>query len=365
MHQHLTDGPATTPSAARAAAWALLAATALFVHIRMPSWIFGGGGPPFSPQVMMAYLYYLLSAALGWACVIHLNPLLERHYPERLAPRMVFGILILFAGLVLVTIAVYLQLFPWLMGRPVRLAGMYDVSSRTMAVTLLVYGWLLTSRYSQAERARAMRLRFETETLATDLDRSELAMLEAQIEPHFLFNTLAHIKRMYRKDTATADHVLGTLIDYLDQALPALRSPGWTIADELDLIALYLDLLAQRFGERLQFKISVAPGCGAVLLPALTIATLVENAVRHGLAPKPGSGMVRIDVAPDGAGLLIAVRDDGVGLRHGSGSGLGLATVRARLRSRYGAAAQLRVEPQAEGGVCAAIQLAGSVFHAA
>jgi signal transduction histidine kinase len=353
------------PSPARAAVWALLAANAMFVHMRMLTWIYAEHEPSFSVQVTLLYLYFLLCAAIGWACFVYLHPLLERRYPDRLAPRMVFGLLLLFSGIVLATIGVYLHLFPLLMGRQVRLGGMYDVFSRTSAVTLLGVGWLQTRRHTQIEKARALGLRFETDTLATDLDRSELAMLEAQIEPHFLFNTLAHIKRMYRKDSASADHVLGTLIAYLDRALPALRSPGWTIADELDLIALYLDLLVQRFAERLRFEIDVAPGCGTVALPALTVATLVENAVRHGLAPKSGAGMVRIDVAPDGAGVLIAVRDDGVGLHQGCGKGLGLATVRARLRRRFGAAAVLLVEPQAGGGVCASIRLATGARHGA
>jgi sensor histidine kinase YesM len=365
MPQHWSEVPAAPLSATRTAGWALLAAGAMFAHMRMLSWIYASDGPAFSIQVLLSCLYYLLCAGVGWACVMYLSPLLERRYPDRLAPRMVFGLLLMFAGMVLATMAVYLQLFPLLMHRPVRPAGLYDLCSRTMAVALLVYGWLLIRRYSEGERARALRLRFETDTLATDLDRSELAMLEVQIEPHFLFNTLAHVKRMYRKDTAGADHVLGTLIDYLDRALPALRSPGWTIADELDLIALYLELLAQRFGPRLQYRIGVAPDCAAQTLPALTVATLVENAVRHGLAPKSGSGLVEIDVAADGDGVLIVVRDDGVGLRHSSGNGLGLATVRARLRSRFGAAAALRVEPRMEGGVCASIRLAGSARHAA
>ena len=365
MHQHTFGSVETGGFRVRAAAWALLAASALFVHVRMPTWLYASDEPWFSPQVMLLYAYYVLCAALGWVCHIHLNPLLERRYPHRLAPRMVFGLSILFSGIVLVTIGVYLRLFPLLIGRPVRPAGLYYVFSRTVAVGLLVYGWLQTRRHSEAERRRVLQLRVDTDALATDLDRSELAMLEAQIEPHFLFNTLAHIKRLYRKDTVAADQVLGTLIAYLDRALPALRSPGWTIADELDLIALYLDLLVQRFGERLQFKISLAPACGAVALPALTIATLVENAVRHGLAPKAGQGTVHIDIEPNHAGLLIAVRDDGVGLRHSSGKGLGLATVRARLRARFGAAAQLLVEPQAAGGVRASIQLPGSARHAA
>ena len=360
MHEDLPD----RPSAVRAAAWALLAAAAMVIHSRLPSWLDGSDGPLLSMQVMVFYLYCLLSAAVGWACMVYAGPLLERYYPRRLAPRMAFGLLILFAGMVLVTVVVYLQLFPVLLGRPVHPAGMYEVFSRVTAVALLVVGWLLAQRFNQTGRELASSLRWETDALVTDLDRAELAMLETQIEPHFLFNTLAHIKRMYRKDMAGADHVLGTLIGYLDRALPALRSADWSIADELELITLYLELQVQRFGERLRFQIIVAPACGMAALPALTIATLVENAVRHGLGPKAGNGMVRIDVAADGNNVLIAVRDDGVGLRQSSGHGIGLATVRARLRSRFGVAAVLRVEPQQEG-VCASILLPGSAARAA
>lgn len=346
------------------AGWVLLAPLALYSHGRMQDWLYNGSNSnPLSPQSYLLLLFYLLCAAVCWVQVVYLNPLLERHYPARLAPRMAIGLPLLLLGVVGVTIFTYFALFPLMMGRPVRPAGLYDVFVRATAVSLLVYGWLLTRQFNQQEQVRATRLRFETDSLAADLDRSELAILEAQIEPHFLFNTLAHVKRLYRKDEATAEHVLETLIAYLDRALPALRSPDWTVTDELGLIALYLELLVQRFGAGLQFTISVTPACSARLLPALTIATLVENAVRHGLAPKPGGGTVRIDVGNEIAdgrpaaapAMVITVRDDGVGLRHTSGNGLGLATVRARLRGRFGPTAVLRVEPQEAGGVCATI----------
>ena len=139
---------------------------------------------------------------------------------------------------------------------------------------------------------------------------------------------------MYRVEEASADRVLGTLIDYLERALPALRRSDWTVGDELQLVELYLSLIEQRFGGRLCFSIAAPPGAASCPLPALTVATLVENAVRHGLGPKAGNGTVRVAGALDGGIVRIDVADDGVGLRQTSGSGLGLATVRARLRGR-------------------------------
>ena len=186
-------------------------------------------------------------------------------------------------------------------------------------------------------------------------------MLEAQIEPHFLFNTLAHVKRHYQQDAPEAEHMLAALIDYLDRALPSLRCATWTLGHELDLIRVYLGILERRFGERLRFDITACGPCLARALPALTVSTLVENAVRHGLSPKPEGGTVSIcaQLDPAGDALLITVQDNGVGLLAGSGGGLGLAMVRARLHGMFGEAASVCVKPQGGGGVLATISISG------
>ena len=340
-------------------AWVPLAAVLLYLYGQLVYLIFTDNPRYLSPVTVVLLVYHLADALLVWACVVWLNPFLARCYPHRLAPRLVFGVLIVFTGGMLALIAVYGNLFELVMGRVVRPGGLAMVAYRAQMVSLLVYGWLLVRDYGNSQAAEALRVQLETEALATDIDRSELAMLEAQIEPHFLFNTLAHVKRMYRVQDAGADHVLATLIDYLERALPALRRADWTVADEMELVGLYLDLIEQRFAGRLRYTIAIDPGAASMPLPALTVATLVENAVRHGLGPKAGNGEVCIGVTlPDGE-LRIDVADDGVGLRQASGSGLGLATVRARLRTRFMGRASVIVEPGANGGVLASILVAG------
>ncbi len=345
-------------------AWVLLAVVLLFLHSALPNWMFGRWVTPFSWVLGIAILFHVLNGLLVWACVAWLNPLLARRYPQRLAPRMVFGLLVATGGVLLIIIAVYGYLFPAVLGRPVYPGGLFDISYRALMAVVFVYGWLLLSAYASAQAARTLQLQLETDTLATDLDRSELAMLEAQIEPHFLFNTLAHIKRLYRVGDAAADHVLESLIDYLERALPALRDTAWTVGDELALVELYLDLIAQRFGERFSFSIQVSEQARGFTLPALTIATLVENAVRHGLGPKAGNGRIEIAVDSTSGALAISVSDNGVGLRQSSGNGLGLATVRARLKSCFGSRAGLLVAPGTQAGVQSSITIAAGAAHA-
>jgi hypothetical protein len=337
-------------------AWVPLAVVLMFIFSQLGFWIFWDGALNlFKPVMVVLNVFHLGIALLVWSSAVWLHPFLARHYPHRLAPRMVFGLLAVFSGVVLVTIAAYGPLFEAMMGRPVYPGGVMHVGYRGMMIALFVSGWILMRDYAGGQAAEALRLQLETEALATDVDRSELAMLEAQIEPHFLFNTLAHIKRMYRVEAAAADHVLGTLIDYLERALPALRRSDWTIGDELGLVGLYLELIEQRFAGRLRFSIASIPEAAALQLPALTVATLVENAVRHGLGPKAGDGQIRVAVKLNEGVLRIDVADDGVGLRQSSGSGLGLATVRARLRGKFGARANVIVQPGRDGGVLASI----------
>lgn len=345
-------------SVLRGLSWVILSTVVLFAQAILPYWIFLNTEGAWLPPVLRIFALFTLLVCLHvWACVGWLSPILRRRYPSALGPRLLVGLLAIFAGVLLITVVVYLQLFPALMGRPVNPWGQFEVTYRTWMVASFVYGWLLVRDFSADESARALALQLETQSLATDVDRTELAMLEAQIEPHFLFNTLAHVKRLYRHDTAAAGTLLGTLIDYLARALPALRRDDWRLGDELDLVELYLSLIAQRFGARLHYTLSAPDAARARTLPALSVATLVENAVRHGLGPKAGVGSLDVRVTVGERELLIEVSDNGVGLRPGSGSGLGLATVRARLRGCFGAAAVLSVAARAEGGVLASIRI--------
>ena len=303
-----------------------------------------------SPDWAALAALHVADALMVWACVAWLSPWLAWRYPHALAPRLWVGLPVLLAGAVL--------LFAAIPGEN------YEAAYRAMIVSAFVYGWLLMREHANSQAARALVLQLETDALGTALDRSELAMLEAQIEPHFLFNTLAHVKRLYRLDAHAAGAVLQDLIAYLQRAVPALRKADWRVADELELIGLYLSLIEQRFGTRLRFSIDSCAEADAIYLPALTVATLVENAVRHGLGPKAGPGLIQIAVGVVGHTLSIDVSDDGVGLRQTSGSGLGLATVRARLQGKFGSAASLVVAPGDCAGVRASIRVALEAAHA-
>jgi len=209
-------------------------------------------------------------------------------------------------------------------------------------------------RLAQAEQTAAMA------ELSRQVSVAELKALQAQVEPHFLFNALASLQQLIRSQPATAERFLGELHDYLRLALPSLREPLSTVGKELALARAYLTVMATRLGERLRFDVQAEPGCEAHPLPPLMLLTLVENAVRHGIEPQPRGGQVRIEARHETGRLVIEVCDSGAGLQaspDAKGQGLGLANVRDRLAGLYGDAGRLSVQQRAEGGVNARIEL--------
>ncbi|MBI3228781.1 MAG: histidine kinase [Burkholderiales bacterium] len=325
---------------------------------RLPSlWALKMGRPESWLQVVLLLGFYYLCGVLVYGALLWFDPWFSRRCNRHLVSRIVFGQLLLLSEILMLTYLLYLQLFPFLFGRQANSLGLWVIFYQATMASFLVYGWLLVVRTNQNNRQQALRLHVETEALATSLHRTELALLEAQIEPHFLFNTLALIKRQYRHDTEAADKVMLALLHYLERAGPALRQADWNLAQELDLVARYLDILQHRFGERLRYQITQAEGSGQAKIPALVLATLVENAVRHGITPKAEGGTITITTHLAHKILHITICDDGVGLRQTSGNGLGLSTVRARLRSAYSDAANVLVEPNVPCGVRVSITL--------
>ncbi len=240
-----------------------------------------------------------------------------------------------------------------------------------MGMVVAARGWLKFStqlrRATQAtvdvERARAQTAERERE-----LARAELTVLRAQIEPHFLWNTLAHVKHLTRKSPQDAEAMTGHLIRFLRASVTDTRSNVTTLGAEMEAVEAYLELMKIRMGDRLSIHVDLDPGIASATFPPFLIQTLVENAIKHGIEPKVGPAWIRVRAGtkevhtghPDNEqALIVEVVDNGVGLMAApltKGTGLGLRNVRDRLRLLYGGEASLRIAGHPEGGVVASIQ---------
>jgi LytS/YehU family sensor histidine kinase len=182
-------------------------------------------------------------------------------------------------------------------------------------------------------------------------------MMQAQIEPHFLFNTLASVRRLYQTDPGSGRAMLQHLSRYLTASLPIFRESRSTLGRELALATAYLSVQKIRMEARLAFDVDVPEGLRSAVVPPMMLATLVENAVNHGLSPLPDGGHIRISAHTGSGKLVVEVTDNGCGLQETWGVGVGLANIRARLQSAFGEEAELRLSERPEGGVTAAIEL--------
>ncbi|MGQ3093932.1 MAG: sensor histidine kinase [Roseateles sp.] len=223
----------------------------------------------------------------------------------------------------------------------------------------MAYALLRVSHAQRQGRDELTRLFREREALKAQQTEAQLSALNAQIEPHFLFNTLANVKRLYETQPERGRDMLVALIAYLRAALPGMRRHESTLADELELVRHYLAILQMRMGERLSFGISAPPELLGAQLPTLVLPTLVENAIKHGLSPLPEGGRIEIRAAhAAGGGLTVEVADNGHGFGTTSGgAGVGLANTRARLAARFGDAAALELEAVQPRGVVARVRL--------
>lgn len=187
---------------------------------------------------------------------------------------------------------------------------------------------------------------------------AQLRMLQAQIEPHFLFNTLANLAVLVRNDPARAERLLADLIAYLRATLQRTREAESTLGDEVELLRRYLDILGLRFGARLRVVFDVPEALLARPFPLLLLQPLVENAVTHGIEPKVGGGELRIAAVEENGRLRLLVSDTGAGMQEsGTGTGFGLENVRSRLRALFGEAASLDVRGNPDGGVAAVLEI--------
>lgn len=214
----------------------------------------------------------------------------------------------------------------------------------------------ITRRVS--ERRRNEQAQAEQTVTEKELTVAKLSLLHAQVEPHFLYNTLASAQYLTRTDPPRADEMLGHLIQYLRHSLPRTEDSLSTLGEELERARAYLEILRIRMGPRLNLLLDVPDDLRGTPLPPMMLQTLVENAIKHGLEGKPGGGTVWILARGSETQVAVTVADDGLGLNaQSSGTGIGLKNVRERLRLVYGSDASLVIVANFPSGVAATLNV--------
>lgn len=217
-------------------------------------------------------------------------------------------------------------------------------------------GWALWEAIETSRlREVALRERAELEASVARADReratAELKTLRAQVEPHFLYNTLSNVVSLIEREPQTAKHMTERLIGYLRHTLDASRREHATVGDEFEIVGDYLEILRIRMGARLTYVLEASDEVRAMSLSPMLLQPLVENAIKHGLEPKIEGGNVSVSARAETGALRIEIADTGLGFGVATdtgGSGSGLANVRARLKALYGDSAKLTIDQLAE-----------------
>ena len=236
---------------------------------------------------------------------------------------------------------------------PVLLAGSIDVPQMYATIAAIAY----TFNYYRMFRARELR----ASQLEAQLGGARLQMLRMQLQPHFLFNTLNAISALMHRDLAAAERMLARLADLLRLSLDEKAEPEISLRRELEVLEPYLEIERVRFSDRLSVAFDIGAGTLEAAVPNLILQPLVENAVRHGLAPSAAPGEIRVSSRRADGFLLLEVADNGVGLRGATDGtlreGIGLANTRARLAQLYGDDARCELAEAGTGGLAVRLRL--------
>ncbi len=307
-------------------------------------------------------LVFALTIRLAMVALTHLAlPALRRDAPAAGRPPLALEIALFAAVSVaasyLAAFIIHKTFLPGFLGttRSLALTGMY-----ALLFSFLIGGIAYASHFYRESIARARAV----EAMRAELAQAELRALKAQIEPHFLFNTLNAIASLIPSDPRAAEEMTTRLAEVFRYALSASERETAPLSEEVAFATAYLDIERARFGERLRVVVAVEPGLERVLVPSLLLQPVVENAVRHGIAPRASGGTIRIGAARAGSTLKLTVEDDGPGMskdvvaapREPGGRGFGLHALRERLRAS-GIPDALVIETPAGGGTRIVITL--------
>jgi hypothetical protein len=236
----------------------------------------------------------------------------------------------------------------------------YESRLFSQLLNILAYGSLVGlahavqfyGRYRERERRAAM--------LESHLSRARLHALQAQLQPHFLFNALNAVATLLRRDAGAAQEALTSFSELLRLALSQSDHQEVPLSEDLRFVERYVEIQQTRLGDRFRFEQSVEPAALDCLVPALLLQPLVENALRHGIEPLPRPGTVRVIVTRHSERLTLRVEDDGVGLEQSNGqslTGIGLSNLRARLEALYGNRQKVEMSSRPEGGVAVRVEI--------
>jgi signal transduction histidine kinase len=289
---------------------------------------------------------------------------LSERWPARLPaciPRWVWQVVGVAGSIPVVTFAIYVLSTdaggPHFWQVPDRLSGFSMLTGLGMFLSPWIALAALVRQKDALAREQALALELvQSEARRRALD-ARLNLLQAQVAPHFLFNTLANVQALVDSGSPKAPEVLRSLVAYLRAAVPRLDEPAATLRRELQLVRAYLDLMRMRMPDRLRFEIQADDAALGLRCPPMTLLTLVENAVRHGIDPSEEGGRIDIRARREDGRCRITVRDDGAGLQPDSqGLGTGLAALRERLQLMFGEAATLRISARQPLGVLAEVE---------
>lgn len=327
-----------------------------------------------------------LAVALAVAGAIGLNPLTLNPFVEVLGEALFVGMVLLFsftlagawrqtvlprwvAQVLAVTLGAALSPlvvqmlsvggdFSMFLGSRPHVRGYVLVTlSAALIGTLFALGALYRERDAQA-RAEALQFALERETLQRQAADARLHLMTAQIEPHFLLNTLANVQQLVESGSPRAGPVFRSLIAYLRAAMPQLHQRDATLGDEERLVQAYLELMLMRMPDRLAFAIDIDPALRSLPFPQMGLLTLVENAIRHGIDPGCDGGRIEVGARREaGCELHLWVADTGVGLAEGGGTGAGLRNLRERLQARFGPGANVTLSARQPRGARADVRV--------
>jgi len=285
------------------------------------------------------------SAALSWR--------------QRVVPSWVLQSVAVLLAATLATLAVYLLAtggdFSALVQHEGRILGFILISGTgTIAGLMLALGALERQRDSEA-KAMSLDLALQRSRLERQAADARLAVLTAQVEPHFLFNTLANVQALVETNSPRAPAVLRSLIAYLKATMPRLDDGDAQLGREMALVRSYLELMHLRMPDRLHFTVEGDAALQGFPCPPMLLLTLVENAVRHGIDPSETGGSIAVRASREGRLVRLVVRDDGIGMGESAVPGTGLANLRERLAAFYGGAARLELTELEPHGLLAEI----------